>query len=188
MRTVAIIPARGNSQRVPRKNIRPFHGRPIIDYSIETAQNFGFDAVIVSTDDLEIADHVTKRGATVHMRASCDGSMGTQEVARLVLDSTPSNIACVIYATAPMLTVDDLRRGRETLTLDGTRFAMGVCCDPLFDAGAMYWGWSALFGRRPLIAPGTAMVPLPPTRVCDINTEDDFRRAEAMYAEWKGIK
>lgn len=186
---VAIIPARGGSQRVHRKNVRLFHGRPIIDYSIEVAQDVGlFDSVIVSTDDMEIADHATKQGATVHMRASCDGSMGTQEVARLVLDQTPkAQVACVIYATAPMLKADDLRRGMAALAAPEIRFAMGVCCDPLFDAGAMYWGWAGLFARRPLIAPGTAMIPLPPTRVCDINTEEDWKRAEVMYAEMKGI-
>jgi N-acylneuraminate cytidylyltransferase len=54
---VAIIPARGGSKRIPRKNIKVFHGKPMIAYSIEAAVTSGcFDKVIVSTDDTEIAE------------------------------------------------------------------------------------------------------------------------------------
>ena len=66
MSNVAIIPARGGSKRIPGKNIRPFAGKPIIGYSIETALESGlFDRVIVSTDDEEIAEISRKFGAEV---------------------------------------------------------------------------------------------------------------------------
>ena len=66
MSAVAIIPARGGSKRIPRKNIRDFQGRPIIAYSIEAALGSGlFDEVMVSTDDAEIAEIARQQGAAV---------------------------------------------------------------------------------------------------------------------------
>ena len=63
---LAIIPARGGSKRIPRKNIKKFHGKPIISYSIEAAlQSDCFDNVIVSTDDLEIANLAKNLGAEI---------------------------------------------------------------------------------------------------------------------------
>ena len=65
-KTIAIIPARGSSKRIPRKNIKPFFGKPMIAYSIEAAINAKlFDEIIVSTDDDEIADIAQKFGASV---------------------------------------------------------------------------------------------------------------------------
>ena len=63
---VAVIPARGGSKRIPHKNIKPFYGKPIIAWSIETAKASGlFDHIIVSTDDAEIAEVAKQRGAEV---------------------------------------------------------------------------------------------------------------------------
>ena len=185
MNSVAIIPARGGSLRIPRKNIRPFCGRPIIEYSIETAiKSELFDTVVVSTDDEEIGEISRKAGALVMFRPPCDGSMGTQEVARLVLHQLPimSTTACVIYATSPLLLPDDLKDGLAALKEPGRQFAMSVCDSPLADAGCYYWGWyeSFMFGL-PLIAPHTAMVPLPADRVCDINTLADWSAATYLY-------
>ena len=66
MKTVAIIPARGGSKRIPRQNIKDFMGKPMIAYAIEAALTSGvFDEVMVSTDDMEIAEIARKYGATV---------------------------------------------------------------------------------------------------------------------------
>ena len=65
-RNIAIIPARGGSKRIPRKNIRSFLGKPILSYSIETAIKSGlFDEIMVSTDDNEIVTIAEKFGASV---------------------------------------------------------------------------------------------------------------------------
>lgn len=64
--TVCIIPARGGSKRIPRKNVRPFHGKPLLAYSIDCARRAEiFEQVIVSTDDQEIADVARQYGAEV---------------------------------------------------------------------------------------------------------------------------
>ena len=75
MKTLAIIPARGGSKRIPRKNIKDFIGKPIIAYSIEKALSCGlFDEVMVSTDDQEIANVAIKYGATVPFYRSKENS------------------------------------------------------------------------------------------------------------------
>ena len=184
-----IIPARGGSRRVPRKNSRLFHGYPIISYSIVTAIDSQlFEHIVVSTDDDTIAEIARKHGVDVHKRAPAQAAdeCGTQEVAKQVLrdlypDGNSSNdVSCVVYATAPMLLTSDLRVGYRALA--GHSYAMAVGAEPLRDAGCMYWGYNLAFVTdQPLIGPYTAMVPLPEHRVCDINTLDDWAKAEKMY-------
>lgn len=183
---IAIIPARGGSVRIKRKNIRLFHGRPIIEYAIETAlMSDLFGTVMVSTDDDEIASIAHAAGAVVVHRSTDDGSKGTQAIAGDVLRVFDEiDIACVIYPTSPMLRTMDLHAG--ALALVGHKFAMSVDTEPLADAGCFYFGDAKAFrGGLPLIATHTAMVPLPPERCCDINTEADWQRAEQMYTAMK---
>lgn len=188
MSRICITPARGGSRRVPRKNIRLFHGKPIIAYSIETATQCGlFDRVYVSTDDDEITQVAMAYGAHIINRPphlSVD-EIGTQEVMRDAIASLHRpdiTEACCIYATCPMLTVDDLRRGYYALKKRVARFAFSVGTDPLRDAGMFYWGTTNSFlNSVPLIGEQSVMVPMPENRVCDINTEDDWMRAELMY-------
>lgn len=190
---VAIIPARGGSRRIPRKNIRNFHGKPIIAYSIEAAYSFSvgefkFDKVIVSTDDNEIAQVASKYGAEVFQRPRPDdGHRGTQAVAfevlvREAIRHDANGYACVIYATAPMLSQGDLQEGYLAVRA-GRDYAFGVGAEPLRDAGQFYWGHARSFLlKMPLVAPNSAMIPVAENRVCDINEESDWKRAEEMYA------
>lgn len=188
MRTVAIIPARGGSSRIPMKNIKLFHGRPIIYYSIEAAiKSELFDAVYVSTDSEEIMEVAGECGAAVMMRApemSVD-AVGTQEVMWHVLNrlNRSIEIACCIYATAPMMQAQDLKLGFDLVSRLKARYAFSVGTDPLHDAGQFYFGRanSFLMSER-LIDIGTRMVPIPKNRVMDINTPEDWLKAEAMYA------
>ena len=184
---VAIIPARAGSQRIPGKNIRPFHGKPIIAYSIRAALDTRlFDHVIVSTDSEEIAEIAQACEADVLIRpaALADGKTGTQEVMRHHLQAIDAEQACCIYATAPMLTAADLLRGWQQIHRPGVVYSFAVGTEPqLHDAGQFYWGsgWAFREGA-PLWHSHSAMVPIDPRRVCDINTEDDWIRAEVMYA------
>jgi pseudaminic acid cytidylyltransferase len=132
---VAIIPARGGSKRIPRKNIRPFAGQPIIAYSIKTARASGlFDDVIVSTDDDEIADVSRQYSATVPFRRPAnlaDDHATTIAVIQHALGWLADNgrdidLACCIYATAPFLRAADLRDGLTKLTDSGRSFAFSV--------------------------------------------------------------
>lgn len=189
---LAIIPARGGSQRIRRKNIKMFHGKPIIQYSIEVAERSGlFDEIIVSTDDEEIAGIANKCGASVIVRPSrlALDQVGTQRVAahaceRWLGDNVkPEDMACVIYATSPLLDEQDLLRGLRALESNRNNdFAFSVGDDPLHDAGQFYWGYAwAFIKNRRLIGERTVMVPISKDRVCDINTPADWARAEVMY-------
>ena len=122
MKTVAIIPARGGSKRIPRKNIRPFCGKPIIAYSIEAAQQTGlFNEVVVSTDDEEVANVARQCGASVpFMRPAriSDDVTGVMAVVAHALrelekeGKCPSEV-CMIYATAPLMRPEDIVAGYE---------------------------------------------------------------------------
>lgn len=123
MKTVAIITARGGSKRIPRKNIKEFLGRPIIEYSIKAALDSGvFDEVMVSTDDEEIAVIAKKAGANVpFVRSSGNANdfATTADVLEEVLEEYRVNgidfeYACCIYPTAPFITSIRLQ---ETMNL-----------------------------------------------------------------------
>jgi N-acylneuraminate cytidylyltransferase len=121
---IAIITARGGSKRIPRKNVRLFSGRPIIEYSIAAARASGlFQVVMVSTDDDEIAEVAQKAGAAVPFRRSAATSTDhatTADVLVEVLDEyqrrgTTWPTACCLYATAPFITAEKLRRASALL-------------------------------------------------------------------------
>ncbi|MCH5270445.1 MAG: pseudaminic acid cytidylyltransferase [Lachnospiraceae bacterium] len=116
---VAIITARGGSKRIPRKNVRPFLGKPIILYSIQAALSSGiFDEVMVSTDDTEIAELAKKAGATVpflRSEATANDHASTADVLLEVLDSYKKqgrnfDYACCIYPTAPFVSGEKLSK------------------------------------------------------------------------------
>lgn len=142
---LAVIPARGGSKRIPRKNINPFCGKPIIAWSILAAKQSGlFDCIIVSTDDAEIANVARKWGAetpfTRPPELSTDYS-GTNEVMAhatqwalnggLMVDAV-----CCIYATAPLIQVEDLKRGLSLLESGNWDYVFSVTefAAPIFRA------------------------------------------------------
>jgi pseudaminic acid cytidylyltransferase len=132
---LAVIPARGGSKRIPRKNIKLFCGKPMIAWSIEAALHSEcFDQVVVSTDDFEIAEVACKCGAQVpFMRPTelSDDYTGTTAVVVHAIDwftaqgETPAQVCC-LYATAPFVSSDDLRRGLTVLTETRCDYAFSV--------------------------------------------------------------
>lgn len=128
MKSLCIIPARGGSKRIPRKNIKEFMGKPIIAYSIEAALKSNmFDVVMVSTDDDEIAEIAKSYGAEVPFMRSEETSNDfatTADVINEVLSryqkkGTLFDIVACIYATAPFITIDNLKKGFEAIVIGG---------------------------------------------------------------------
>lgn len=124
MSAIAIITARGGSKRIPHKNIKPFLGKPIIQYSIEAALKSGvFEEVMVSTDDEEIARIAKECGALVpffRSKENSDDFSTTADVIREVLKAYEDrnrkfDYACCIYPTAPFLTAETLKDAMEVL-------------------------------------------------------------------------
>lgn len=221
---IAVIPARGASKRIPRKNIKLFFGKPMIAWSIEAARLSGlFTHIVVSTDDPEIAEVAKAYGAEVPFvrpTALSDDHTGTSPVVAHAIEwyrdggQLPA-LVCCIYATAPFITATYLRRGLQTLTDTGADFAFSVtnyafpiqraikltaaCRIEMFqpehfntrsqdleeawhDAAQFYWGTaSAWLSAKPLFAPSSAAVPLPRHRVQDIDTPEDWIRAELLF-------
>lgn len=226
MTAIAIIPARGGSKRVPRKNIKAFHGQPMIAYSIQAAlESDLFARVVVSTDDAEIAEVARSWGAEVpFVRPAelADDHAGTVEViqhavAALREQGEDFAYACCLYATAPFVTPADLARGLDALeghpdkayAFTITDYASPVQralrlrpdggveslypefyetrsqdLEPAFhDAGQFYWGRTQAWAQgAPLHAPHSLPVRLPRHRVQDIDTPEDWQRAEVLFA------
>lgn len=189
MTRYAIIPARSDSKRLPGKNIKPFFGKPVVAYSIETAKASGlFSKVYVSTNDAQTRGIADQYGAGVldHPHRDGDYDIGTTEVMREhanwpMFENT--SFLCCIYPCAPLMTVEDLHVGLRSLKAYGADYAFSVGTDPLCDAGAWYWGTREAFATgRPIFGPDALMVPIPRQRVCDVNTEKDWLRAELLYA------
>lgn len=133
---IAVIPARGGSKRIPRKNVKPFCGKPMIAWSIEAAQKSGcFDRIIVSTDDDEIAAVARAYGAEVPFRRPTELSDDHTPTGPVIAHAirwqqeqlkTPVAYACCIYATAPMLLGTDLRDGFAALKRSKCAYAFSV--------------------------------------------------------------
>lgn len=221
---VAIIPARGGSKRIPRKNIKTFCGKPMIAWSIDAAIKSGcFDYVIVSTDDEEIATIAKERGATVpFMRPAelSDDYTGTLPVISHAVDWCIEHVgavdfACCIYATAPFVNAEDLKKGLDVLIHQGSNYAFSVTTFPFpiqraikvttgnriemfdpaqfskrsqdleeawHDAGQFYWGTKDAWLNEALIFDNNSSpVILPRHRVQDIDTPEDWDRAEWLF-------
>ncbi|RDL15448.1 pseudaminic acid cytidylyltransferase [Pseudomonas jessenii] len=225
MSNVVIIPARGGSKRIPRKNLAPFDGVPMIVRSIRTALDSGlFDQVVVSTDDAEIADVARAHGAEVpFLRPAqlADDFTGTAAVIVHALQQLPAfDYACCVYATAPLLQVRYLREGFELLEQHPDKsFAFSVCnfgfpvqraltldgqgaltalypefrdtrsqdlSEAFQDAGQFYWGRTDAWLRGEVVySPVSLPVILPRHLVQDIDTPEDWKRAEYLYAALK---
>lgn len=221
---VAIIPARGGSKRIPRKNIRPFCGKPMISYSIEAALASGlFDRVLVSTDDPEIAEVAIGCGAEVPFLrppSLSDDHTGVGEVVKHAIQwlqerGTPPEHLCLVYATAPFLRSRYLREGFEKLVQTGKSFAFSVTTFPFpiqravrlsadggveafhpehifsrsqdldeayHDAGQFCWGKVRSFlDGEVVFSPVSVPIVIPRFLVQDIDTLEDWRRAELMF-------
>lgn len=225
---LAIIPARGGSKRIPRKNIKPFCGKPMIAWSIGTALASGcFDRIIVSTDDPEIADIARGYGATTpFMRPAelSDDRTGTTAVIQHAIqwhqqEGMFFDSVCCLYATAPFVREEDLLEGLRCLELTDAQYAFSVTnyafpiqralrmtnqgrmemlhpehfqsrsqdLEPAWhDAGQFYWGRSAAWLEgKSVFSEIAAPVILPRHLVQDIDTPEDWLRAELM---WKAMR
>lgn len=221
---ICVIPARGGSKRIPRKNIREFAGKPMIAHSIAAAADSRvFDEIIVSTDDDEIAQVALEWGATVPFlrpsRLASDYAGTTEVVAHATKWALEQgynlDAVCCLYATAPFVRSGEIASALDLLVDSGwdyvftaTEFpspifrSFTVCADggvemvfpdkytsrsqdlpvALHDAAQFYWGRTAAWlQEKPLFTPIGHAYCIPRWRVQDIDTEDDWSRAELIW-------
>jgi len=226
---LAIIPARGGSKRIPRKNIRPFAGQPLIAYSIQAAVKSAlFDHVIVSTDDPEIAAIAREHGAESPFvrptELAGDHATTVPVIKQAVLwvqeHLAPVDQVCCIYATAPFIQAGALSAAHDMLEREAvTGYVFSATTFPfpiqrafrikpdgrveMFepknyntrsqdleaayqDAGQFYWGSATAFlSEKIFFSPDSMAYLLPRHMVQDIDTPEDWTRAELMYAVLK---
>lgn len=221
---LCVIPARGGSKRIPRKNIREFCGKPMIAWSISSARaSRCFDQIIVSTDDPEIADVSLHWGAEVPFLRPvelADDFAGTTPVVAHAVQWHQDHgheltAVCCLYATAPFVEPGDIKRGLDLLEQaahDRFVFTASSYASPVqrafrldsatgeahmlypeqfskrsqdleaayHDAGQFYWGFPQSWLNSKNLFEGSKALLLPRWRVQDIDTEDDWIRAELM--------
>lgn len=223
---LAVIPARGGSKRIPRKNIKMFHGQPMIAWSIQAAIKSGcFDEVWVSTDDEEIAAVAQAYGAKVPFlrpaHLSDDFATTADVMSHAVEEFGKINHAlpdyiCCLYATAPFVTKADLVQGLEKIknnsnlnyVFSATTYPFPIqraiklnehdtveMFSPQYfnvrsqdleeawhDAGQFYWGTAeAWLNKAMIFSTQSRVVELPRFRVQDIDTQEDWDRAEWLF-------
>ena len=222
--SVAVIPARGGSKRIPRKNIRPMNGRPLIAWAIDTVLTSAeFSDVVVSTDDDEIAEIARTLGASVPFARPAELSDDSASTVSVVAHAVGHlqgqghefDLVCCIYPAAILVTADDLRGARAALLASSHDYASTVVrfghpiqraldlgadgalrfVDPeaaaqrtqdlpprWHDAGQFYWGRAGAWRQATPILPNAVGYELPSHRAVDIDTEDDWQRAERLQA------
>ena len=221
---LAIIPARGGSKRIPRKNIKIFHGQPMIAWSIQAAFKSGcFDEVWVSTDDVEIAQVAQEYGAKVPFLRPEELSNDFATTADVMQHAVkffedekkvrPDYICC-LYATAPFVEQQDLLNGLSLIQAEKVNYVFSATTFPFpiqraikltengyvemfspehfntrsqdlqeawHDAGQFYWGTAEAWLNKSIIfSEQSKIVELPRYRVQDIDTQNDWSRAELM--------
>ena len=225
---VAIIPARGGSKRIPRKNIKVFCSKPMIAWSIEAAlENDCFDQVIVSTDDQEITDVARSYGAEVLFKRPtnlADDHTGVIPViahAVELLQNQGVNLdwVCCLFATSPFIEASDIQSGLELISKKHCDYVFSVTSfaypiqraikinakgqvemfypeyfntrsqdleESYHDAGQFYWGSPEVWRQgKPIFTSNSLPVLLPWHRVHDIDTPEDWGRAELMFKALK---
>lgn len=225
---LAVIPARGGSKRIPRKNIRPFAGQPMIAFAIQAAQRTkAFDHIIVSTDDGEIADIAMALGAEVPFTRSTDLADDHTPTVPVVADAItqcrrlgwPISQVCCIYPGVPFIEARDILIALDTLEKGDSHYVFPVTPFPsaiqralqrnhdgltqsffpqyaktrtqdlepaYFDVGQFYWGQAQSWLDGLTIHTNGKTIVLPQWRVVDIDSEEDWERAELMYrAIWE---
>lgn len=229
-KNIAIIPARGGSKRIPKKNIKDFFGKPLIVYSIQAAIDSKlFDRIIVSTDDEKIANIAKEYGAEIPFlrpKELSDDFSGTDAVINHTLDFLKKqgeefDFCCTIYATAPLLEKEFLIEGFEKLKNSKAKNAFSSTsmpfpiqrtfklnkdgrCEMFYpehyltrsqdleeayqDAGQFYWSNLKINSEKNMFSQDSIPIVLPRHLVQDIDTLEDWKRAEFMYKAVKESK
>ena len=219
---IAVIPARGGSKRIPRKNIKAFGGKPMITYAINAAKNSGlFDHVLVSTDDAEIASIANAWGAETPFVRPADLANDFTATVPVIAHAIQACEAlgwsfdnvCCIYPGVPFIEVADLQGAIKHLDTRSAEYCFPVAEFPsaiqralkrnsdgeiqpfypefqltrtqdlepaYFDAGQFYWGKKKAWLRNPRIHSSGIGYVIPSWRVVDIDTPDDWERAELL--------
>jgi N-acylneuraminate cytidylyltransferase/pseudaminic acid cytidylyltransferase len=215
---LCVIPARGGSKRIPKKNIKYFCGKPLIAYSIEKAKKSGlFEKIIVSTDSKEIANVAKDYGAEILWRPAklADDYSGSVEVFEHAVGRLNKNkdfeYACMIYPTAPFLEIKYLKEGFEKLKESDACYSFAATTydfpiwrgfeivdgkakmffpefmdkrsqdlkEAFHDAGQFYW--KRVSCDKKFRFDENIPILIPRYLVQDIDTMEDFIRAELMY-------
>lgn len=220
---IAIIPARGGSKRIPRKNIKTFSNKPMIAYAIEGAKKSGlFENIVVSTDDSEIAEIASGYGIDTPIMRPADLSDDQTPTVPVIAHAIQAceelgwdiEYVCCIYPGVPFIQPDDLEGALALLDDSEANYCFPVAeySPPIqralkrkqnhrmfpiypeyelartqdlelayYDAGQFYWGAKSIWLSNPRIHSHAIGYPIPKWRAIDIDTPEDWQRAEIIF-------
>ena len=220
---IAVIPARGGSKRIPRKNIKEFCGKPMLAYAITAARQSGlFEHVVVSTDDDEIASIADFWGAEIPFERPIELAGDDVATVPVIVHAIQAlsksgwifDRVCCIYPGVPLLTIEDLCGALAQLQNNESDYCFPITEYPstiqramtisksgqmrplypefelaktqdadtaYYDAGQFYWGGTHAWLSNPKIHSNSTGYVIPNWRVIDIDTPDDWKRAELMH-------
>lgn len=226
---IAIIPARGGSKRIPRKNIKLFNDKPMIAHAILAAKASGlFEHVVVSTDDEEISAIAGQWGAETPFVRPADLANDYTATVPVIAHGIQAcrslgwafDNVCCIYPGVPFIETEDLKNALALLMDSGADYCFPVTefpsaiqralkradsgkMQPFYpqyettrtqdlekayhDAGQFYWGKAHAWLQNPRIHSGGIGYVVPNWRVVDIDTPDDWLRAEVMYKAFQSL-
>jgi pseudaminic acid cytidylyltransferase len=220
---IAIIPARGGSKRIKRKNIKLFSGKPMIYFAIEAARLSGiFDKIIVSTDDDEIAQYASSIGAEIPfirpMNLSDDHTPTVPVISHAISECKKNNWnidnVCCIYPAVPLLNPRHITDAFILLLESPSKYIFPVTSFPsaiqralksdnegnanpiypeysqirtqdlepaFYDVGQFYWGHANNWTNNKSIHDNARIIQIPEDKVVDIDTPEDWDRAELLF-------
>ncbi|MBT7951836.1 MAG: pseudaminic acid cytidylyltransferase [Gammaproteobacteria bacterium] len=220
---IAIIPARGGSKRIPRKNIKEFCGKPMIAYAISASKASGlFDHIVVSTDDEEIAQIAKTLGAEIPFVRPAELANDYTTTVPVVVHAINAclnlgwtfNRVCCIYPGVPFIQVEDLKGALVRMNNNEADYCFPVTDYPsaiqrafkllsngrvqpfypefeftrtqelepaYYDAGQFYWGKTEAWLTSSKIHSCGLGYSIPNWRVVDIDTPEDWHRAEILF-------
>jgi pseudaminic acid cytidylyltransferase len=226
---IAIIPARGGSKRIPRKNIKEFCGKPMIAYAITAAKEAGlFEHIVVSTDDEEIAQIANALDAETPFVRPAELANDYTATVPVVVHAIETcrtlgwqfDQVCCIYPGVPFIQIDDLKGSLGKMNNSEADYCFPVTEYPsaiqralkllnngktkpfypqfeltrtqdleptCYDAGQFYWGKDEAWLTTPNIHSNGLGYPVPNWRVVDIDTPEDWQRAQLIYRAIKNV-
>lgn len=194
-KAICVIPARGGSTRIPRKNIKRFLGKPVIEYGIMAAQlSDVFGDIFVSTDDREIGEIIVDCGCRLYKRpvTLAKNEVGTFAVTKDFVEDYLVRFGefeyiCTLYPTNVFVTATDLQTAYRLLDASDADHVISITYPPLADAGMFYFSRvSSIMEGRGYFDFGTTLYPVPNN--VDINYPDDWSRAEELYQQIRNGK
>lgn len=183
---ICLIPARGGSKRIKRKNVREFCGKPLIYWTIKQAQDSGvFDDILVSTEDREIAQIARQYGAIVIPQPMASDTSTNVDVIKWVVDKYIIDSIMLLQCTSPLRTPENIREAAGYMRMNQSLVSVYNPLDGVYLQNGAIYAASGPFIKRTgrLYDDSSFLYLMGQENSVDIDTEVDWKIAEGLFKE-----